>query len=96
MGGRHRLSPYFDFNGEPLWWSAETAGMRRFGSSIDHQIELRSLSMTTDPAGINLTRLQSLRGDIRSFDDRRHWREVPALIKRAIAYCEHHRREGRS
>ena len=33
------------------------------------------------------------RGDLRRYEDRRHWRQpVPALIERAVEYHRHHER----
>jgi hypothetical protein len=75
-----------------LYWSAETVGRRRFGSPVHTDLELRSLAITANPAGVALAPLQSLRGSILCPEDRVRWKSPPQLIRRACEFVREYRR----
>lgn len=76
-------------NHAPLYWSTSTDATTRHG--IDHDIELRSLAITRQPASIGLWPLAWIAGDIRS------GAANPArvsILRRAAAQVEYRWRHG--
>jgi hypothetical protein len=79
----------------PLYFSAYTDGKRRYDEVKHRDIRLRSVAVCRRPAGIGVTALEGLPGDLRDYGDRSRWGTTPKLTVRAIAWLRDYKRGDR-